>query len=234
MLYLWGRNIRGDLTSGWVHGGSENYAAPIAWLVRLLFLPLTLTLGAGIKTLIDIFSRKELPQAEMAKMWNELNEIDNISDRMDTIVEALLHYDPKSKSSVALCNKLRDLSNNAHESMEKDLKNEEWRLKKAQLNSEELEVLQKHNTLNKAIPNSTLNAENIEAMKKYRQTAYVKAYQDIHKKEKEAIMDYLREDKNSGKKSEHIIYNALFPPVTSEKQKPVDIIKEDYNKNPFL
>ena len=57
-LSLYGRNVWGVLRNGFNFGLNAGYLAGFVWLGALALLPLTLTFGAGIKTIIDCYNRE--------------------------------------------------------------------------------------------------------------------------------------------------------------------------------
>ena len=67
---LFQRNARGtfwggiELASVFASGG--NYAAPFVFIAHIFLLPITLTFGAGIKTIADSWFRKPLEDAELS------------------------------------------------------------------------------------------------------------------------------------------------------------------------
>lgn len=214
MLFLYGRNARGVFFGGFKLFAGTEYLAPLAWLVHLLLLPLTMTFGAFIKTCIDILSRKEIPSESMIQLDKKIDDLDN--EHIEPLITKMSNYHAKSKSSKKLNKTLKELSTNAKDTIHVATAEKKWALQIDQLKSEkypdplkvyikkhifELELDEKHQEdFNVYIIENTQNCTT----------------QKFDKQKKE-IKTYLEAEKNKGKKMQHIIYNHFFPLPVIEK-----------------
>lgn len=70
-----------SIDNGAAHYPSPNYVSPFIFIIHTVLLPITLTLGAGIKTLIDLATRKK----PLSKQ-----DLDNASGIIDTLDDEAL------------------------------------------------------------------------------------------------------------------------------------------------
>jgi len=91
---------------------------PFFWIAHLILLPFTLTVGAGLKTAYDLFTRKIIPEAEMSSLKAKVRKIDN--EEMDSLIVDMFEYkeDAQSNSSKTI---LQFLKHNHVENSTKQL-----------------------------------------------------------------------------------------------------------------
>src|SRR5580704_6373282 len=108
---LYWRNIKGTFFGGFRlmdddNGEFEaNYAAGLAVLGHILLLPITLTIGALIKTLIDFNTRKPIPKEAIASKKDEIDHYD-VTQMLEFINKISQYNTPFSNSSAELLSKL--------------------------------------------------------------------------------------------------------------------------------
>lgn len=91
---------RGDNKYGGKNDASERYMGAFriyAWIVKIIFLPITLIFLPVIKSLIDFFSRKELPEKNMENLNDKIERSDE--NEIDALVQDIFTYDAQSISS---------------------------------------------------------------------------------------------------------------------------------------
>lgn len=107
---LYRRNVKGTITGpDWLNktAPEKGYLTPeyfikglpgaVFILLHIVALPVSLTLGAGIKTLIDYFSRKSVSSTVITDVNNQIQNINQES--FSNLETELRQYNPKSNSS---------------------------------------------------------------------------------------------------------------------------------------
>ena len=119
---LYSRNASATFFGGYVSVSDAEYAAPFIWLAHTFLLPLSLTLGAGAKTYLDVSHRKELSDEALANLKSHLGLITN--EQFDQLVENAIGqpvdftYDTYDLT-IELQEVLKDLNMKAEKSREK-------------------------------------------------------------------------------------------------------------------
>src|SRR3990167_4459335 len=75
-LALYGRNVKGTFFGGYLEA-SDNYAAVLFNVFHTLLLPLSLTVGAGAKTVVDIATREPLTVGQVNEMLEQVKNMDD-------------------------------------------------------------------------------------------------------------------------------------------------------------
>jgi len=99
------RNVKGTFLKGFVP--IDTYLFLLYWIIHLALLPITLTLGAGIKTLIDYNTRKFVSNDIIEERKNKISQM-NEKD-MSELRSHFANYACQSNSSKMLLKLLSDL-----------------------------------------------------------------------------------------------------------------------------
>lgn len=186
------------------------YGWPFVAVIYTVLLPVTTIFGALIKSFIDFFSRKELPETRLKEVDEQINALNE--DRLKPLINKISSYEnAQSKSSQELIQNLHNISDRR-----KDIATEKRALQEKQL---DLHINPGRLAMYKEsyIANSPLNKENQKTLDGYisKNREYSQSQQLEDKKI--AIKNYLLAPHNSGKRMQHIICNHFFPPApTSE------------------
>ncbi len=237
ILFLYGRNVKGTFLSCLTQTPVDPYFEVKGYLLffHLLLLPITLTFGAGIKTIIDVVTRKEQPPEKMAELNSKVAEVEE--KKLKPLVKELLSYEPKSNSSRALKQTLTTIPQDEKSALDNDIRQKKWELQLSQLTSPEqpepTSVYQKS-----YIANLELNESNIKKLELYNGERTIYYKQQAFEKQKSAVQEYLGAAKNAGKRMQNIIYFYFFPPKntklnTSEINKTDNVVQQSqrFNKN---
>ena len=87
---LYYENIKKIFFGGYTKLNADSLLAPLVWILHTLFLPLTLTIGAGITTIIDIITKIELTSTEIIILKNNLKKLNDL--QIKEIVNEMLKY----------------------------------------------------------------------------------------------------------------------------------------------
>ncbi len=108
LLSIGWRNIKGTFLGGFVDPMLFFYFTIPIWLIHMALLPLTLTIGAGIKTIVDFFTRVPLAPTVINAQTTLIKQYD--SKMMEELVADISKYKPKSESSYELITNLKKLN----------------------------------------------------------------------------------------------------------------------------
>ncbi|MDI1351403.1 MAG: hypothetical protein PSV35_01325, partial [bacterium] len=198
---IYSRNAKGFFIKGFPDPERWTIAWFPAAIVFLATSPLTLILGVGIKSLIDFFSRKEIPERKISSLSNKIQESD--ANTINTLVEKLSIYQAQSTSSKKLIQTLHASSTETIQAITKGLKNKKEALQEEQFNSEPSfgRFITVGGPLSQARQN-TLENYNIANSSHCNSQKL--------KKQKDILKEYLGAEHNSGKKMQQIIYDHFF------------------------
>lgn len=173
--------------------------------VHTLLLPVTMTAGLGAKTVIDCASRKPLSDEDMATMKTNIMEMND--DEFDDFVKSISTYTPKSGTSRQLLDTLHQ-----EDAFMKELK---WKIE------DELRKGMIEETMSKMDPemakfikleitdNYQFNAEQ-QAQIEQRLQEERQNFRGSHRAaQRQAVLNYLDDGANSGKKMEHVIKGGV-------------------------
>lgn len=223
---LFGRNaktliIKGYKLSSPEMNGGTNYMAPLIFVGHTLLLPYTLILGAGIKTIIDLATRKEIPQD---KIKNLSDTIDNTpSDKMDEKISEILNYKAKSNSSQKILKELSELDKSTKTTIENEIKDKKQEIHQTRKNANLKEAEKIHPKIKEKLGELTKNTSiffNYEVDDKFipeDTEEFTKSSQQItdeHNETKAAtqkglLKAFLSDVGNTGKKLQHEIMRAF-------------------------
>lgn len=209
-LRLYGRNARSVFWGGFIDSGnSGNFLITGVWIGHIALLPLTITLGAFIKTLFDIFSRKEIPAQQFVELKTKINTIND-----DEIGELAAHANEwknevKSKSSHELCEQLIKLDILNKNGIIDGISKKRQELIIDQLTTEDTPNPQIKYTTN-FIQTTVLDKAHLEQLKTYIQENEPVCHKQRTSLQRQLISNYLGEEKNAGKYLQHAIRNTVF------------------------
>lgn len=207
---LYCENAKNTFYGGYINTNDAPYpTAPLFWLAHTALLPVTLTIGAGIKTGLDAMTRNELPEDELLNLEKQLTDMDN--KQFDKVVNKIMTYNPKSITS----NQLRiDL-----DAVEQDTKLRLCELKgKIQIEFERTISEKICQRLGPDANDLTINinshypftpAEQAENDYKIR-IGSIPIYEIKRGNQQKLIIEYLHNNINAGTKMEHIIKEAII------------------------
>jgi hypothetical protein len=212
---MYKRNFKGTFFGGFFDPQGTNFVVPFIWIGHIALLPLTLTFGAGIKTLIDFFTRREIPE-------ETINAVDGAIDALDAesirpLIESIAIYrnGAQSTSSKKLIQMLlHTIPGETIDATSKDLGRKKRELQEAQLGININPELRKRYRPS-YIANLPLNEESQRQLDAYIAENRVHTNTQQLSKQKGVIKEYLGADHNYGKKMQQIICNYFFPPVTT-------------------
>ena len=179
---------------------TPNYGTVIGFIAWLITLPITTTVGAGIKALIDFFSRKEIPDELIGETEENLKNAP--AEKITELVKQITDYSTQSKSSDCLRKKLNKSSYDS----KKAVHEEKMLLKKEQLGLDCTSKYKEQYILNLELDDgraTRLNQYDLEATTK------------LSTQQKTTITEYLQAAHNQGKKTQHIICNFFNPIISS-------------------
>ena len=204
---LYWRNIKGTFFNGFVE--PITYIGPLIWLGHIVLLPLTLTIGAGIKTFIDFFTRKPMPDESIKAKQNEIKSLDD--QQIEELTKNISSYNPHSNSSRMLLNQLAQLTID-----ERLVAEREYAIEKRRLVLDQLGPNAEQKYLASYIADVSLDVRHKEILKNY--DAQNKAHLAEQKltAQKNVICSYLGDKKNNGKKLMQVIL-GLFSPAVEKK-----------------
>ena len=208
-------------------GETHSFGAWLAVIFHIIFLPITLTIVAGIKTLFDYFTRKELPDEQLDQLISKVDTLDN--DGIEPLIDKIVKYSSDSNASGVLKTHLRSVSHEAYDAVQKAQIEKTSALKLAQLTTIQ------HPDPRKVYSYDYINKVKLdETHQKELDTFCAQNKTDCHTKklvqQKTSIKEYLSADYNAGKKMQHIINNHFFPqqaaaqPEVASKDKPIQVL----------
>jgi hypothetical protein len=211
---IYNRNAQGVFLGGFTNIGQWKYLIPVVAILHIAFLPLTLTFGAGLKSLIDYFTRKELPQEKLESLNNKINELDN--DNIQPLIDEMAHYTPQSNSSKMLLKSLQKIPAETASVLE-------------QAKTEKIRALQLHQLTTGTVVDPTqaylftfITSTKLDETHQAQLDEFLKQNEAHVKKQeltkqKAQIQTYLKADENAGKQMQHVIHNHLFPALVVPK-----------------
>jgi hypothetical protein len=110
---LFWKNVRGVFFGGYkladpLAGENNHYLAPFAFLLHTALLPITLTLGAGIKTLVDIATRNTPVSSNQISQTSErIKQLDE--NEINDLAQVITQYHPSSVSSKRLRKTVKEM-----------------------------------------------------------------------------------------------------------------------------
>jgi|GEM_PF-5325788 len=133
---LWGRNIKGTFWGGFriadsVLRSNEGTGALVTFLLHIVTLPVTITIGAILKTLFDFFSRKALPARQIFQTRRDIKHMEQ--EKFDAFTERLASYPAKSASSKQVLQQLNTLRDEAESTFQEKSRTKKDRLALEQL-----------------------------------------------------------------------------------------------------
>lgn len=209
---IYARNAKGVL---WSFPNVDTWL--YLWLpvtvVYTALLPLTATFGAGIKALIDFFSRKEIPEETLGSVDNQVAALD--AEGITPLIDEIFKYkDAKSTSSQKLIQRLHAIPNEASAAMQAGMSEAKRTLQKAQLgikkNSELLNMYK-----DSYISNLTLDEVHQKRLDDYIQRNNEHCQAQQLSMQKVIVREYLGAEHNYGKRMQQIICNYFFSPPTT-------------------
>lgn len=120
---LYADNVKTIFFNGYKKPVQKSWAGACAWPLHTLFLPISLSAGAAIKTIIDIQSRRPLTANEMQKLKRDLFRLDETE--FNDLIASIINYNPQSTRSVDIKNYLASVNAEAYSSpLEKRIQQE--------------------------------------------------------------------------------------------------------------
>lgn len=89
---IYKRNFKDTFFGGFMV--PSEYPDGLAMIFHIVLLPFTLTFGAGIKSLIDFFSRKEIPETSLRDAEHQIKDLDSTT----LLIQEIFKYKPQAKS----------------------------------------------------------------------------------------------------------------------------------------
>lgn len=211
-LDIYTRNVKGTFWGGFSEVFLKIY--PVGALVPIIhaaLLPLTLTFGAAIKSLIDFFSRKEIAEETLNAVNDKIDALDEKS--IEPLIREISTYkNAKSASSQKLMSTLNQIPHETHSVIQKAMKDKKRALQEEQLgidkNPELLDMYQDN-----FIAKLQLNEVHQKKLEDYIQENDQHCKEQQLKNQKAAVKAYLGADHNYGKRMQQVICNHFFPPA---------------------
>lgn len=182
------------------------------WPIGAALLPLNLTFGAGIKTLIDFISRKNIPEETLSEVESKIDALD--AETIIPVINAIASYYPNAKSisSKNLYVALRTVEQIANWDLNTDIKTKKLALQKEQLgidkNPKLLDMYKKS-----YIANLTLDEGHQKRFDDYAITQKAQRTTQGSSQIKTVIREYVSANHNYGKGMQHAICNYFFSPA---------------------
>jgi len=104
---LYWRNVKGSFTKPYNFALRLHKAGGVIIIGHTALLPVTLTLGAMTKTLIDFFTRKAISTNVLSERKNQINNLNQ--EKIEKLIQEVLLYKAMSNSSKRLQNEFRKL-----------------------------------------------------------------------------------------------------------------------------
>lgn len=212
---LYCRNVKGTFNEGYPEGPST-FIDPILAFWHTVFLPVSLTIGAGTKTCVDLISRKPLSDDDIEKMKNAIDTLDD--DNFNKLVNDILGYQAKSNGSNQLKADLRAAIIDEKNNMEKIFNNECQK----EINKRNADLLARLDPSLKNNPSFIFKCnaqltdnEKNDIRKRVTESNKDESNKNIRQAQQKAIKSYLDDIKNVGKKMEHVIKGACEKLVPS-------------------
>ena len=209
---IYKRNVQGTFLGGFNSGWEKIYGiGVIVPIAHFFLLPLTLTFGAGIKAIIDFFSRKEIPEETLSSVNNQVAALD--AEGITPLIDEISKYkDAKSTSSQKLIRMLHALPGEADSAMQAGIAKEKRALQEAQLGIDKNPELL--NTYKDSyISNLPLDEVHQKRLDDYIQRNSEHCQTQQLSKQKVVVREYLGSEHNYGKRMQQIICNYFFPPA---------------------
>lgn len=199
------RNISGVFRNN-PGDGKDNPSIVFQWIVYIIFLPITLIIFVGIKTLIDFFSRKEIKEEKMLGLKDKI-ELSSDEDII-LLVKNLSIFDVQSRSSHKLILTLKAASTETAIAMARSGQDAKRVLQEEQYNSENNvgSIIDR----GAAISNTKLNPARQQQLDDYINSNTAHCTQQKLEIQKRVLTEYLDAKHNSGKRLQHTIYNHFF------------------------
>ncbi|KTC71685.1 hypothetical protein Lbir_1540 [Legionella birminghamensis] len=180
-----------------------------AWPVCIVLLPFTLSLGAGIKTLIDFFSRKNIPETNLKAVDNHIATLDSdINPLLETINTYSSHA--KSLSSQKLCTSLNKIEIEADSDLAKDINRKKQILQYEQLGiDKDPSLLDRYRK--RFIANLKLDESRQKRLDDYNTQQTRHHITKRNNNMKAIIREYVSAPHNYGKAMQQTICNHFFP-----------------------
>ena len=177
--------------------------------LALIALPITLTVILGPKTLIDFFTRKPLTTGQNIKIAQQLETLDE--QKLNTVVHAVGNYYPTSEASSQLRRELIK----TQQTEQKSVSNETRRYEIRQLRMEKF--LQPAKTAAKNGNETTHGETTTDNNKVVSIISVIKetAKQERIQQQRQLLCSFFRNPINDGKKTQHIICDAINSPQMS-------------------
>ena len=200
---LYRRNVKGvwnDLSDP--SYGMDDYGMPI----RFLFLPLTLTIGAGIKSLIDYFTRKPLSPEEYEQTENKLSAMNEDDIEICAATISKNYPAPKSKSSNALIQLLISFVNEKVIRAEVQSQIEDRKLDSAieHLKTEGISISSRPKCI------ISLSETDLEELDKRTPENLNAKKQEVAENKRDNLISFFTNPYNAGKKMQRAIMEATF------------------------
>ena len=221
MFDLYSRNAVGVFWGGLPNPQTWTYLFFPALIVHLALLPITMTFGAALKTLIDFFTRKELPKEQTSALNDKLSELDGTN--IDSLISDIQGYSARSNASKMLQTQLKGLQENATVVETQAAQAKKWALQLAQLTTEAHPDPLKVYT-QEYIASLPLDAERQSVFDTYVLANVAHCETQRAAAQKAKVQEYFGAEKNAGKKMQHVIYQHFFAP-------PAEVVADDQSKS---
>jgi len=178
----------------------------LIWVIHTALLPVTLTIGAGTKTIVDMATRHPLSEKDMD---NLINAIPTLSEeQFDELISIILQYTPRSDTSKKLIEDLKQACDDEAEvvsqltgKLKNDLKNEKVQAIISKLSPKEIVYADITASKNYSFTQAELADIHVTVLRKTEEEFEVTR----RKTQLAAITDYLKSSKNVGKKMGRVI-----------------------------
>lgn len=208
---LFAQNAKTIFKTGYV--GPLDVPPPIVWLFHTLFLPISLTVGAGVKTGVDAMSRKELSTEDLQIVKIQLATLSD--EQLDQVVADVIKYNPKSELSRSLKTTLQDINAAADQELAKLKKSvfDQFASEKQQefftAISEKFGAANKMQASQLIIKETDFTAEESKQMQDKIAAESIGIVANKRKQQLEAIQGYLDNNINAGTKMEQVIEQSV-------------------------
>lgn len=195
---------------GTFFGGYRKYDDPIIWIVHSVLLPISVTVGAGIKTLIDVKSRHEINDEELKQIDQGLENLKG-SD-FDAFIYNVTQYPAKSNASRLLITNLREERLREQALIDEYAAKEKYHFLENKLNE-----FKKVNEADNNLPYVRLEVnthcsltEDDKQILNDKIKPYIEQQENERRnKQRDLIKIYLHDEINAGKKMQHIIKDEV-------------------------
>ncbi|MBA2656010.1 MAG: hypothetical protein H0U70_03395 [Tatlockia sp.] len=220
-LDLWWRNFKGTF---WGNRLPELRSWPLGYvyIIHFALLPLTLTIGAFLKTLFDAWTREPILAGEIAGLKSSIESMDD--EMLNKVCEELyatkevtnciISYDEpvhsvSSNSSKKLLEQLQILDQVVSTKVTTELNKKKEELIITQLTTK-LTPNPKEAYKESFIKSTELDEQNKELLESFRNKIQPQLSTEKGKFQRNYLIGYLGDEKNEGKRLQHIIKDSFF------------------------